>query len=347
MPARLKTFLQYVVIIGITGLLTWFSLCGLTPDRSENKFTFLLETWQHAEKGWLFLMAGVAMISHAIRAHRWRMLMTPTGYNTSLGNSFLSLMVGYLVNLVIPRGGEVSRCYNLYKLDRTPVEISFGTVVVERVVDVLCLVALVAMAFLVEADKLFAFVETLSIGTGASSGGVVIAIAAGGLAILILLAIWLVKRNEKAAAVVRKAWIGFKEGLLSVFRLRNKSLFIGLSIVIWLLYFLMSYLVILAFPETNHLGAKAVLSLFAIGSIAMAAPLPGGTGSYHVLVPQGLIFLYGVPPDDAIAFTFIFHAWQTFIMIVGGAVSLIVTSVLVKRQGREPAKSEPSGARAN
>ena len=92
----------------------------------------------------------------------------------------------------------------------------------------------------------------------------------------------------------------------------------------------MSYTVILAFPETEHLGIGAVLSLFAIGSIAMAAPLPGGTGSYHILVPQGLVFLYNIPQADAVAFTFIFHGWQTAILIIGGALSLIATSFILK-----------------
>jgi glycosyltransferase 2 family protein len=87
-----------------------------------------------------------------------------------------------------------------------------------------------------------------------------------------------------------------------------------------------------AFPETKHLGLDAMFSLFAIGAIAMAAPLPGGTGSYHVLVPQGLVFLYNIPKANAVAFVFIFHGWQTLLMILGGAISLIITSILVKRK---------------
>lgn len=330
---RIKTILQYVIIIGITIALIWFSLRGLTVGEGEDKFDFLLRTWQSASKGWLFLMAFIAMVSHAIRAERWRMLIVPAGHTTTWGYSFLSLMVGYLVNLVIPRGGEVSRCYNLYKLDKTPVEISFGTVVVERIVDVLCLLVLLCISFIVESEKLFAFIETLPIGEGGHSSKlktVLIILGAG--VILAGLLFWLLKRNKKLNAFVRKTWMGFREGLLSVFRLKNKGLFIFYSLLIWTLYFVMSYTVILAFPETEHLGISAVLSLFAIGSIAMAAPLPGGTGSYHVLVPQGLVFLYHVPQADAIAFTFIFHGWQTAIMIVGGAISLIITSILVKKK---------------
>jgi uncharacterized protein (TIRG00374 family) len=329
-PARLKTTLQYAIIFIITGGLIWFSLRGLT---GENKGEFLLHTWKGANKGWLLLMALLAIISHVLRAERWRMLLEPSGYKGRLDLSFLSLMVGYLVNLAIPRGGEVSRCYNLYKLEKTPVEISFGTVVVERMVDVVCLLFLIALAFLVESEKLFQFLATLPIGTGGSVTALkVIVYAAIALVIMAAVLIILVKKNKRLNAFFIKTWHGFKEGFLSIGRLKNKSLFILYSVGIWLLYFLMSYTVILAFPETRHLGVRAVLSLFAIGSIAMAAPLPGGTGSYHVLVPQGLVFLYNVPLPDAVAFTFIFHGWQTAILIAGGAISLVVTSFILKKR---------------
>jgi uncharacterized protein (TIRG00374 family) len=329
----LKTFLQYVFIFVITGVLIWFSLKGLT---GENKAEYLLKTWDGAHKGWLTFMAVIAVISHLLRAERWRMLLEPSGHKSKLTYSFLSLMVGYLVNLVIPRGGEVSRCYNLYKLDKTPVDTSFGTVVIERIVDLVCLCFLLGLAFMVESDKLFGFIATLPLGQGGDSSGWSILLFIGaGLVIPGLTFYWLVKRNKKLNAFFIRTWNGFKNGFMSIFRLKNKALFIGYSVAIWGLYFAMSYTVILAFPETKHLGVEAVLSLFAIGSIAMAVPLPGGTGSYHILVPQGLVFLYNIPQADAIAFTFIFHGWQTAILIVGGALSLIATSIILKRK-KEP-----------
>lgn len=336
MSSGIRNLLQYVVILAVTALLIWFSLRGLSPAEGEDKFDYLLRTWSHADKWWLTLMAVLALVSHLMRAERWRMLMVPAGQHARLGSSFLSLMVGYLVNLVIPRGGEVSRCYNLYKLDRTPVEISFGTVVVERIIDVLCLLLLISVSFILESEKLFAFVKTLPIGSGGSSRWQALFLILAGVIILLGLILLLVKKNRKARAFVQKTWKGFREGLLSVFRMKRKGLFIAYSLAIWFLYFVMSYTVILAFPETEHLNLTAVLSLFAIGSIAMAAPLPGGTGSYHVLVPQGLVFLYQVPEPDAIAFTFIFHGWQTAIMIAGGAVSLVITSFLVRRKASMP-----------
>lgn len=270
-------------------------------------------------------MAAIAIASHVLRAYRWKMLLAPAGSHVGMGNSFLSLMVGYLVNLAIPRGGEVSRCYNLFKLEKTPVEVSFGTVVAERVVDVICLLLLIAISFAVEWTRLWAFIETLELSSeGWQVPGWLILAGLGFLGLLV--GLYLLRKNHRLQKILQ----GFRHGLVAVFRIQDKTLFVVISILIWALYFAMSYFVIKAFPETNQLGFSAVLTLFAIGSIAMAAPLPGGAGSYHTLVPLGLVMLYQLPQADAVAFVFVFHAWQTAIMIVGGLVSLIVTYLLVK-----------------
>ncbi len=330
---RVKGLFQYIVILGITALLIWFSLNSLKVaegDSYADKWNYLMKTWYAADKTWLLVMAVVGLVSHVVRAERWRMLITSTGQESRLSSTTLSVLVGYLVNLVIPRGGEISRCYNLYKLDKAPVEISFGTVVVERVVDVICLALLVILSFALESKKLLAFVRQLPIGEGQSNFQVVIYLV---LALVCIAGIlyWLYKSSKRFRDFTIRMWSGFKSGLMSIVSLEKKGLFIGYSFLIWFLYFVMSYAVIRAFPETSGLGFAAVLNLFAIGSIAMAAPLPGGTGSYHVLVPQGLVFLYGIAKTDAVAFVFIFHGWQTAMLIVCGALSLIITSILVRR----------------
>lgn len=319
----------------LTGGLLWLSLRGLTVGEGENKFDFIWSAWEKSNKSYLLLMALVAYISHFLRAVRWKMLLAPSENNIKLSNSFYSLMIGYLVNLAIPRGGEVSRCYNLYKLENTPVEISFGTVVVERIVDVLCLLAIIGLAFIVEWDKLMLFLEKLGVGSGESKG---FRVPTWTILVLVGLmtaagAFYFFRKNEKLIKILK----GFKEGLLSVFQLKNKWLFVFYSVVIWSLYFLMSYFVVMAFDTTSHLGISAVLSVFALGSIAMAAPVPGGAGSYHTIVPAGLYMLYAIPLSDATAFVFIFHAWQTLTMIVGGVISLIISYWLI-RWRKHPAK---------
>ncbi len=332
MPPRLKTILQYIISLGITAVLVYFSLRALNVGDGENKWDYLKNTWKAANKGWLVGMAVVSIISHILRAERWRMLLAPVGFRPRLTSSTYSVLVGYLVNLVIPRGGEISRCYNLYKLDKTPVVESFGTVVIERIVDVVCLVLLIALSFAFESKKLLAFIDTLPITISDNSKFGVLLFIVPFILLVMLLAYWLLRKNKKVSLLVQKIWASFKNGILSVFRLKNKGLFIFYSASIWILYFVMSYTVLKAFPATSDLSFSAVLSLFAIGSIAMAAPLPGGTGSYHVLVPQGLFFLYNIPLNDAVAFTFIFHGWQTALFILLGVISLLITSFVVKRE---------------
>jgi len=326
LKSTLRSILQYVGMIALTALLLWLSLRGLTLGEGENKSDFLWKAWQNSNKGYLGLMALVAILSHLLRAERWRMLLAPTGNKVGLTNSFLSLMIGYLVNLAVPRGGEVSRCYNLYKLEKAPVEVSFGTVVVERMVDVICLLLLIAFSFFAEWQKLKKFIDTLnfSSGEGFSISPWMVVVFIGG--VIFVAAIFFLRKNKKLLKIIE----GFKEGLLAIFKMQNKGLFIAYSLGIWLLYFLMSYLVIKAFPETEDLGFSAVLTLFAVGSIAMAAPLPGGAGSYHTLVPLALVMLYNLPQADAVAFVFIFHGWQTILMILLGVLSLVASYLIVK-----------------
>jgi uncharacterized membrane protein YbhN (UPF0104 family) len=316
-------------MIAITAGLIWLSLRGLKLDgthEGQSTVDLIWTAWTKANKAYLILMAAILLLSHILRAERWRMLLEPSGNKGTLGNSFLSVMIGYLVNLAIPRGGEVSRCYNLFKLEQTPVEVSFGTVVVERIVDILCLLILITISFIVEWDKLEAFISGLDFSRGTkpkvSPVLIIIIVGVAGLA----LAIYLLRNNPR----LKKLLAGFKEGMLGVFRLKNKWLFIGYSVMIWALYFAMSYVVMLAFGETAELGVRAVLTIFAIGAIAMAAPLPGGAGSYHLLLPMGLVSLYSMNRADAVAFVFIFHAWQTLVLIVAGIVSLIISYWIIR-----------------
>ena len=329
MNKKLKSVLQYLLMISITAGLIWLSLRGLKLDgthEGQSTMDLIWGAWKKANKGYLALMAAILLFSHVLRSERWRMLLEPSGNKGTLSNSFLSVMVGYLVNLAIPRGGEVSRCYNLFKLENTPVEVSFGTVVLERIVDVICLVILIFISFVVEWDKLELFISGLDFSTGTRPTVPPLLIFAIIGLVGLVLAGYLLRNNPR----LKKLFSGFKEGLLAVFRLKNKWLFIGYSVVIWVLYFLMSYVVMLAFGETADLGIRAVLTIFAIGAIAMAAPLPGGAGSYHLLLPMGLVSLYHMNRADAVAFVFIFHAWQTLVLIVGGIISLIISYSIIR-----------------
>ena len=340
MNSRLKNFLKYVAMLAITGFLLWISYTNIEVGEGESRGRYILDVWNRADKSFLFLSAFAAVLSHAIRAERWKLLLFPLGHHFNLLQGFMSVMVGYFINLVIPRGGEVSRCYNLYRLNKTPVDVSLGTVVAERVIDLIFLITLIAIAFVSELDTLMAFFESeefksISSQQGGGGGisyfwvGILVFIAA-----LVSLGIYIYRTRRfftlRILSKTRQVWFGLKSGLMSIFRLEKRFLFIFYSIAIWVLYYLMMYFVMLAFPETDQLTLFQALTIFVIGGIAMAVPLPGGAGSFHVLVPLGLVMISGLAENKAGAFTFIFHGWQTVVIIVIGLLSLIGSQMMAR-----------------
>jgi glycosyltransferase 2 family protein len=332
MASKIKAFARYLFLLMVTGFLLWLSLRQIQVEEGETRWSFILHVWEKAHGGLLLLSGLVAILSHLIRAIRWRLLLHPLGYPTTLSASFLSVMVGYFVNLAIPRGGEISRCYNLYKLQSTPVNESFGTVVAERVIDLGFLLTLIGVAFTLQWSNLmqvFAAAKPQVVTENPNSYLLPLGIATGIGLITLFAAVWIFRTQHPKIILFRSKittfLLGLKSGLLVVFKLRQKGLFALYSLAIWVLYFLMSYTVLLAFPETAGLGLSAALSVFVIGGIAMAVPLPGGAGSYHVLVPLGLVLLYNIREDQAVAFTVIFHGWQTLLLILFGVVSLFLS----------------------
>ena len=340
MNSKVKSAMQYAVMIIITLLLLWLSFRNIETAPGESKFDFIGNVWQSANKLFLGLSALVAILSHLTRAERWKLLLNPMGYETSTMKSFASVMIGYFVNLAIPRGGEISRCYNLYRLNKTPVDVSLGTVVAERAIDLMFLIILLISALLIQLDDLMMFYEAEEVQQirNRIQGGDLVFISAG--IIIFLAAVFFIFKFlirtrsyfvKRHLTKVRSIYRGIKSGIKSVLQLKRRGYFIFYSLMIWVFYYFMMYFVMLAFPETEFLGLQAALTIFVIGGIAMAIPLPGGAGSFHVLVSTGLIILYGLSQDKSIAFTFIFHGWQTLVIIIVGAISLIWSQAQSKK----------------
>ena len=168
-------------------------------------------------------------------------------------------MIGYFINLAIPRGGEVSRCYNLYRLNRIPVDVSLGTVVAERGIDLLFLITLIAVSFIIEIDNLVAFfnseeVQSLTQQKEKRSYLLIVISALVFIAAMIILFRFMLEKKKnlvlRLLIKTKSALVGVKDGAKSILRLEYKSLFIFYSFMIWVLYYFMMYTVMLAFPET-------------------------------------------------------------------------------------------------
>ncbi|MCX2744845.1 lysylphosphatidylglycerol synthase transmembrane domain-containing protein [Mangrovivirga sp. M17] len=337
---RIKFFINLLVSFGLAGLLFYLSYDTIETAPGQSKSDYIWSLWQETNKLPLFLSGGLILLSHMIRAERWKLLNAPLNYKISFSNSYHSVMSGYIVNLLIPRGGELYRCYMLNKLEKVPVNVSIGTVIAERAADLVFLLLLIGTSFFIEFEKLLFFIKESKIleyvGVGNSFSSTLLFIALASVAFIILLT-FLVKKVKpdfynKVAAKIKNLMIGIRDGIGSILRLEKRGLFIIYSILIWVLYYLMTYAVMKAFPETNQLGLVAALSVFTIGGIAMTLPLPGGIGSYHVLVPLGLSILYQIDQSEAKGFTFIFHSFLTLVTILAGFVSLIYAQIKIHRK---------------
>ena len=338
---NLKNVLKYLISLAIAGGLLWFTFTQSHLDAGD-----LWAKISAADYRWVMVSALLTMVAHWSRAERWRILLEPVVPQrpTSL-EATVSVLTGYLANLALPRAGEVARCGTLYRLSArsgvpVPVNVSFGTVVAERLFDVLMLLILLAATFVLEFDRLSQFfmeffgnkVGGQSTGTGGSSG--VLLMVGAVLLGLAALGWFLYGRYRDALGrhplyqKVTAFTKGLLEGLLSVRKLRRPGAFVFHTLLIWTMYYLMSYTLFFAMPATANLSPLAGLTILVVGSLGMAAPTPGGIGSFHLLVGQVALLYNLTSQDGQILATFI-HGVSTLMIIILGISSLLV--VLFRR----------------
>ena len=262
----------------------------------------LVSDFGKVKYGWIALVLLAFVVSNVSRTYKWKMLLRPMGYKPRFINCFLSILVSYFANLGLPRIGEVVRAGVLSKYEKIPVEKVMGTIVVDRVVDMLCLLLAFGLALVFESEKILGFLsENMGKGeegaTGTSWKMAMLAAMFLGAALLFAfrkkLADTLV--YKKTAKLLKGLW----EGIQAVRKLDRPGLFVFHSLNIWLLYFLMTWLGFQAFGPTEHLGLQAALLVFVFGTLGMVIPSPGGMGTFHFLVITALTLFYGIKGDDA------------------------------------------------
>ena len=329
---NIKNIFKYLISLALAGGLLWFTFRQSHLDVAD-----LWRKISSADYRWILLSGLLTIIAHWSRAERWRILLEPVVPQrpTSL-DATVSVLTGYLANLALPRAGEVARCGTLYRLASVPINISFGTVVAERLFDLLMLVILLAATFVLEFDRLSQFfIEFLGgkLPKGTNGAGVLVL----GVVVLVGLALlgwFLFNRYREALGrhPLYKKVSGFLNGLLaglmSVRQLRRPGAFIFHTLLIWTMYYLMSYTLFFAMPATAGLGALAGLTILVVGSLGMAAPTPGGIGSFHLLVGQ-VALLYGLTSQDGQILATFIHGVSALMIIILGVSALLV--VLLRR----------------
>ncbi len=301
----------------------------------------MLQRLKDVNYHWILLSFCLAIISHILRAYRWNLLLQPLGYQLTTFRTFLAVMVGYFANLIIPRAGEISRCGILKKTDNVNMTNSIGTVVAERAVDLVMLLVVVFIAFLVEFrllnDYLFGFFQSKLVQI---SRNMIIIYLGGGMALFLILMLFIVVSRYKEKLKQNVLFLKFRhfmreliEGLTSIRKLNNRLGFVVSSVFIWVLYFLMSYVAFFAIPETSGLGLVAGLSILAMSSLGMLAPVQGGIGAYHALVAGVLVF-YGVGDHVSAFFAGLLHSSQVLLIIVVGGISFFTSLYIPKKNAR-------------
>jgi uncharacterized membrane protein YbhN (UPF0104 family) len=286
---------------------------------------------------WIVVAIVLGVLSHVSRAARWQLLARSMGYRMTFSNSFMGVMIGYFANLAIPRMGELTRCGVVSKYERVPFSKLLGTVVIERVFDVLVLLALTLVVVATQFSRLHLFLETHA-GVRERLAGILSSGWAwgGGVALLLaLVALVVLARRGIFPARVRSFLSGIKEGLLAVRAVPRKGLFIFHTLFIWLMYYLMLYVCFFSFEFTSHLGPMAGLTVFVLSSYGMVAPVQGGMGAWHFMVIAALM-LY-LPSGEGVesltkAFALLTHGTMTVIYILLGVLCLLYLPVYNRKR---------------
>lgn len=291
---------------------------------------------KRANFSWIIAGTLCGYLAFVFRGLRWKLLIAPMGYQANSWNSINSVNVGYLANMAVPRLGEVSRCTAMNQADKIPVDKLFGTVIAERVIDLMMLACCFLMAFLLKFDDLQTFIQSAQAGKGteAPTPWTTYLMIAGLCAVFGLLVIWKFWAQLQKLPFVPKivAFLqGIVSGLLSVVKMKQRALFILYTLLIWSMYFLMSYLYFFCLPETAHLGPGDGLFIMIVGSLGIIAPAPGGIGAFHATVILGLVTL-GIDKTIAGSMAIIVHSSQTLMTIVSGLLALFLLSLGRKKR---------------
>ena len=312
----MKKGLKLTLPLLVGGFLCWYAY----QQFSEEQFSEIKKTFLSANYFYIALAVVLGFLSDLSRALRWELLLRPIGYRTSLLHRAMAVFIGYLVNVTIPRSGEVSRALLVSNYDGVPFEKSFGTIISERVIDLLLLLLFTSAAFVLQFDVISHFLLSKI-----PFQKLLLLLVIGGISFFLFL--FLVHTSEQKIFVKLKGFAnGIKEGVLSVLKIRHRVLFLGHTLFIWAMYFCMFYLPFFALPETANISLPNVLTAFVVGSFAMSFT-NAGFGSYPFFIAE-VLFLFGVSTPIGTAFGWIVWTSQFAMTLLMGGLSFALLPLL-------------------
>ena len=316
MNKSIKKILKIVLPLAFGGFLVWYSL-------SKISIATLISYFKDANYWWISLGLFFGVLSHLSRAYRWKFMLEPMGYHPKFGNSVLAVLVGYLVNVAIPRAGEVSRAAVLANYEGVPFEKGFGTIVAERIADLIVMLGIVAITFFIQFDFIYNLLTK-------NFDPTKIAIILVGLGVFFIIFTRYVKKATSGVALKIKTFvIGLLEGVTSIFKMKKKWAFIFHTLFIWFMYVMMFYVTIFSIDGLD-VPLGAVLLGFIAGGFSIAAT-NGGIGLYPIAV-AGAFALFGLPEEQSNAFGWIMWTTQTAMIIIFGGLSFLMLPIYNKNK---------------
>ena len=320
----INTLLKVLVSLGLGVYLTWY----LFDIMSEEDIAVFKKTIINSNYWLITLSLILALVSYFSRAYRWGYTLWPMGYKSSFKNQYHSIMIGYLVNMTIPRAGEFSRAVMLKRSDNIPIGPGFGTIVTERIIDMIVMFSLAALAILIspnETSIIFKRIKESFVGTSSEDGGSGFWMYALIVLGFILLGLLLIKRIRQG---VLKFLNSLKEGLSSIFKVKQYWAYLFHTLIIWISYLVMFALPFYAIEGTSNVPFSGMLLAFSFGALGISFT-NGGMGAYPLLI--GITTAYylqkqGVENADAIgnALGMVIWATQTIFLILLGLISLVL-----------------------
>lgn len=320
MKALLRKFLSLIVPLLIGIGIIYYQFTTLTPTEINNiKLSFL-----KADYFYIYLSLLVSLVGYWSRAYRWKFALKHLGYQTKFHNDFMTVCVSYLVNLTLPRSGEITRAALLKKYEKVPFDKAFGTVVAERMVDILIFLLFITLGLVSQFDTMYAFLleKNLKFET-------LLWVSLSGLMLFLLFIFVWIYAEWKIILTLKQKLSGLLEGMLSIVKMKDKWYYLFHSFLIWFSYLIMFYITIFALPETAHISFDVVLMGFIFGTLAVGFT-NGGLGAYPLAVAM-IFSLYGISNEIGVAFGWLIWTSQTLLTIFLGLLSYLLLPVVNKK----------------
>ena len=273
--------------------------------------------------GWIIGSMLLSLVAYVSRAYRWQLLLRAADQKISTFRLTLAVFVGYLANIAFPRLGEVVRCAVLKKTNQIPVSLSIGTVVTERIIDSLVLFFFLNIALLLEFDLIVTYFENIFSTYHIPLDGILYATLIVIMIVSTLIFV-ILRTNKSLSQRIKKMALEVLKGILTIKSIQSKSLFLITTTVMWLTYFLMSYMIFFALEETSSLSLTAGFMLLVSGGIALALPVQGGIGTYHAMIAM-MLGLYGIENTTGLFLATLLHSSQILSVVIFGGISLVIT----------------------